>query len=88
MGRVGNVGRPDADSSVGRRFTHLFGVIYAIVVTITDVLIAMIGTGGSWLWSGIYSIVSLGGLALALFIFPQAVIAAMRWVVERNAVTR
>ena len=37
---------------------------------------------------GIYSIVSLGGLALAPFIFPQAVIAAMRWVVERDAVTR
>jgi hypothetical protein len=43
----------------------------------------MIGTGGSRWWWAIYSLVSLGGLVLALFVFPQAVIAAMRWVVDR-----
>lgn len=63
----------------------LFGVIYAIVVTVAGVVVAMVGTGGSWLWWAIYAIVSLLALALALalLVFPQAVIAAMRWLVER-----
>jgi hypothetical protein len=61
----------------------LFGVIYAIVVTVAGVVVAMIGTGGSWLWWAIYAIASLGILVLAFFVFPQAVIAAMRWLVGR-----
>jgi hypothetical protein len=61
----------------------LFGILYAIVVTVAGVIVAMAGTGRSWLWWGIYGVVSLGLLALALLVFPQAVIASMRWLTER-----
>jgi hypothetical protein len=62
----------------------LFGVIYAIVVTVAGVVVAMVGTGDSWMWWVGYAVVSLGLLALALLVFPQVVIAWMRWLVERG----
>jgi DNA-directed RNA polymerase subunit RPC12/RpoP len=61
----------------------LFGVLYGIAVTVAGVIVAMIGSGGSWLWWAIYAGVSVGVLLLALLVFPQAVIASMRWLVER-----
>jgi hypothetical protein len=61
----------------------LFGVLYAIVVTVAGVVVAMLGSGGSWLWWAVYMAASLLMLALALLVFPQAVIASMRWLVER-----
>lgn len=61
----------------------LFGILYAIVVTVAGVVVAMVGAGGSWLWWAIYAAASLGVLALALLVLPQVVIALMRWLVER-----
>lgn len=61
----------------------LFGVIHAIVVPVAGVVVAMIGTGGSWWWWAGYAVLSLRVLALALLVFPQPVIAGMRWLVER-----
>jgi len=61
----------------------LFGVLYAILVTVSGVVVAMVGTGDSWHWWGIYAIVCLTLLGLSLFVFPQAVIASMRWLVGR-----
>ncbi len=61
----------------------LFAAIYAILVTVAGVIVAMVGGGGSWLWWAIYGAVSLGLLATALLLFPQAVIAGMRWLVDR-----
>lgn len=66
----------------------LFGVLYAIAVTVAGVVVAMVGTDGSWLWWAIYAAASVGVLALALLVFPQAVIAGMRWLVERAKKTR
>lgn len=60
----------------------LFGVLYGIAVTITGVVVAIIGTGGSWLWWAAYLATSVVLLALALLVFPQAIIASMRWLVE------
>ena len=56
----------------------LFGVLYAILVTVAGVVVAMVGTGGSWLWWGIYAVVCVAALIIALLVFPQAVIASMR----------
>lgn len=61
----------------------LFGVLYGIAVAIAGVVVAIIGTGRSWLWWAIYAGASLGVPALALLVFPHAVIASMRWLVER-----
>lgn len=61
----------------------LFGVMYGIFVTVAGVVVAMVGTGGSWLWWAIYATASVALLALALLVFPQVVIGAMRWLVER-----
>jgi hypothetical protein len=61
----------------------LFGVIYAIAVTVAGVVVAMVGTGGSPWWWATYAVVSIGMLALALLVFPQVVIGWMRRLVDR-----
>src|SRR5688572_16855470 len=61
----------------------LFAAIYAILVTVAGVIVAMVGSGRSWLWWGIYVALSLGGLTVALLFLPGHVIRAMRWLVER-----
>lgn len=61
----------------------LFGVLYGILVTVAGVVVAMVGTGGSWLWWAIYGAVSIGVLGLILLVVPQYAIRAMRWLIER-----
>lgn len=61
----------------------LFGLAYAILVAIAGVVVAMVGTEGSWLWWGIYAATSVLVFALAMLVFPQAIIASMRWLIER-----
>src|SRR4029453_8712082 len=61
----------------------LFAAIYAVLVTVAGVVVAMVGVGGSWLWWAIYAVASIGILAVAMLLLPQFIIGAMRWLVDR-----
>lgn len=76
-------GRPTLTRAWDGVSLTLFGILYAILVTIFGVIVAMVGADGSWIWWGAYAGVSIGLLALAVLVFPQAIIVSMRLLVER-----
>ena len=60
----------------------LAAATYGVVVTVIGVVIAMVGTGGTWLWWAGYALVALALLVIGL-LWPQPVIRVMRALVER-----
>ena len=56
--------------------------IYAILVTVAGVVIAMLGTGGRWAWWASYVVISLSLLVVGV-LWPQPVIRVMRRLIAR-----
>jgi predicted RNA-binding Zn-ribbon protein involved in translation (DUF1610 family) len=57
----------------------LAGVVYGVIITVVGVVVATLGT----LATVVYAVFAIALLAAGLLIFPQPVISAMRWLLER-----